>query len=173
MRKNYRTKNGQCYVVRPVTKKDLPALVDILNSVRAERKFVRSEKIATLEQYIKSFEEFTIYDSYIWLVAEMNGKVVGESKIWRGDGKEYHVGYLFLMIASEWRNLGIGEVLLRDVLTQAKNYEKICAIPFSTNFVAIRLLQKYGFIEEARRKKQYKLDNGSYVDEVFMTKWLF
>jgi len=47
-------------------------------------------------------------------------------------------------------------------------YEKVCLGVFSTNEWAVALYKKMGFIEEGRKFKEFKLDNGDYVDDILM-----
>jgi len=73
----------------------------------------------------------------------------------------------------KYRNTGLGKSLLDYALKWSEKNEikKICLEVFSTNTLAIKLYEDFGFKEEARRIKQYRIKD-EYVDGVFMTKWL-
>lgn len=39
---------------------------------------------------------------------------------------------------------------------------------FATNEAAIQLYESLGFIKEGSRKREFKLENGTYVDDIHM-----
>ncbi len=90
-------------------------------------------------------------------VAEHEGQVVGVAGYWF-IVDECHISTLAVHPA--WRRQGIGELLLRTLLTHAQNLGALMAVleVRVSNLVAIALYRKYGF-EVNRVRKRYYRDN--------------
>ena len=76
-----------------------------------------------------------------------------------------------MMIEKDFRNIGIGKLLIKGILNWAELnpfIEKVSLGVFSTNERAIVLYKNMGFIEEGRKIKEFKMGNGEYVDDVLM-----
>lgn len=106
-------------------------------------------------------------------MADYGGEIVGCLTLFRYYGgrspKVQHVGEIGISIDARFRNIGIGTKLFTEAINWAKSkgYEKLCLSVFSTNEVAIHLYKKFGFEEEGRRRRQFKIGD-EYVDEVLM-----
>jgi len=84
-----------------------------------------------------------------------------------------HTGSFGMMVLNEYRGMGIGKLLLEELLKWAERnpyIEKISLGVFSTNERAITLYKKMGFVEEGRKVKEIKLHDNDYVDDVLMYK---
>jgi len=76
-----------------------------------------------------------------------------------------------MMVLKEYRGLGIGKLLIGNLLKWAEHnpyIEKISLGVFSTNERAITLYKKLGFVEEARKINGIKLHDNEYIDDVLM-----
>lgn len=68
-----------------------------------------------------------------------------------------------MMVDKNFRDKGIGKLLIKGLLDWAESnplIEKVSLGVFSTNKRAIALYKKMGFIEEGRKIKEFKMDNG-------------
>jgi RimJ/RimL family protein N-acetyltransferase len=112
----------------------------------------------------------------IILVAEVAGSVVGLLSFKNGNRRRIaHNGTLGLSIRKEWRERGLGTILLQTLLEWAEEnplIEKVCLAVLATNARAIGLYQKLGFVEEGRRPKAIKIAPGRYIDEVLMYRFV-
>lgn len=69
----------------------------------------------------------------------------------------------------------IGKLLMKGILDWAELnplIEKVSLGVFSTNERAIALYEKMGFTEEGRKVKEFKMENGSYIDDVLICKFV-
>jgi RimJ/RimL family protein N-acetyltransferase len=86
-----------------------------------------------------------------------------------------HRGRLGINVLAPYRGLGVGEALLRTLLTWATaepELERVELSVFAHNQRALGLYRKLGFIEEARLRRAFKLADGAYYDDVMMVKWV-
>ncbi len=80
-----------------------------------------------------------------------------------------------MSIQEPYTDQGIGSSLLQHLLEWAKKderVEKVSLEVFSNNKRALHLYEKFGFIEEGRRKKNAKLRPGYYVDDIYMSQFV-
>ena len=137
--------------IRPATRDDLPAILEIYND-------------AVLHTTAS-------YDYPVFVAVNDSGLVVGWSALNR-----YHdrLGYRFttensVYIAASERGKGIGKLLLPPLIEAAKERKlhAIIAAIDAANEVSIRLHAKFGFIEVGRFKQVgYKFDR--WLDVVYM-----
>jgi hypothetical protein len=169
------TKNGLKCIIRQATEEDCESIVNLINSIAAERVYIGSEGIknSDIEEFKKRLRKAEGHNS-IWYVAEIDKIVVGNINVKIGElQKTSHTATFGMGVISKYRNIGIGSALVETALNwlKEKRIEKVSICVFSTNIAAINLYKKYGFEIESTRKKQYKI-NGKYVDEISMAKWL-
>jgi len=167
-------KNGTSAIFRFFSRDDLDDIWNIFNKVVQEGKY-----IPVINPVTSRFEKENWYfrqkeEDNIVVVAEIDKHVVGQCMIEHiGWDAAYHVGELGIIIAPEYRNIGIGQILIQESLiaAQDKPFEKIILSCFHTNLRALNLYKKLGFQEVGYRDQQFKL-NGTFYDEVLMELWL-
>lgn len=106
----------------------------------------------------------------VYLVAELNGKLVGHAFLERSSLQSLsHIGELNIAVHIGWQKKGIGTKLLGQIIEWAKaaGLEKIQLNVRASNNVAIHLYKKMGFLEEGRLKKRVKIKDG-YLDDIVM-----
>lgn len=110
------------------------------------------------------------------LVAECDGVLVGElSFVAPSLRRVAHCGRFGIFVASPSRGLGIGEALINALLAWAKPHpviEKVWLGVLSTNPGAVRLYQRLGFVEEARKSREFRLPHGRYADDILMATYV-
>ncbi len=167
-------KNGQECIIRGITENDIPQVAAVINSVAEERLYIANEGIKDIKLFKKHLWEQIQSGYWIFMVAELDGKIVGDFNLQIGSpSNRKHTAYIASLLIKEYRNLGIGSAMIQIATEKAKenNMEKLCLSVFSSNIGAINFYKKCGFEMEGVLKKQFKID-GKYVDEVYMAKWL-
>ncbi len=91
----------------------------------------------------------------LYLVAELDGIILGYCGLWGivGEGEITNVA-----VNRKYRNQGVGEALLTELIRQARNMD-ITAFTLEvrqSNLSAIHLYHKLGFVETAVRKNYYE-----------------
>jgi RimJ/RimL family protein N-acetyltransferase len=106
------------------------------------------------------------------LVAECDGTLVGELSFTAPTLRRIaHCGRFGIYVAENARGRGIGEALIKTLLTWAVAHpvlQKVWLGVLSTNPGAVRLYQRLGFVEEARRSREFCLPQGRYADDILM-----
>lgn len=110
------------------------------------------------------------------LVVEINSKVVGYAEIDIEESKEALrlIGDLGMGLRKEARGRGIGEKLLRAVITEAKKVLHIKIVEldaFADNLPAVNLYKKCGF-ELAYTLKKAAVFHGKRLNRIHMVKYL-
>ncbi|MGX1262347.1 RimJ/RimL family protein N-acetyltransferase [Rossellomorea marisflavi] len=161
-------------IIRNATESDAEAIIAI-----------RRNTISEQEYFLTTDEEFSLDDEGqvqemndrakaggMTFVAEVEGEVVAFLFFNRSRMKRMrHNGSFGIGILPDYRNRGLGTQMLHHLIGWAReqgDIEKICLGVFAINERAIASYRKAGFVEEGREIRQYKFDDGRYVDNVLM-----
>ena len=110
-------------------------------------------------------------DDYM-LVAEVDGKVVGNIDITRRKNRLSHVANLGMAVHDDYQDKGIGTALMEAVLDLADNWLNVKRVEldvYTDNLRAVHLYKKFGFeIEGVRRSLAFR--EGEYVDAYHMAR---
>lgn len=130
------------------------------------------EFLPTIDQEKAWVNEMLVNDSELLLVAEVDGKIVGNIDFHIGKRKRIaHSGEFGMSVLPDWKNKGIGSILLKSLIAWAQsnpNIEKINLRVLSHNQQALVLYKKFGFKKEGRKYREIKYSDGTYVDEIHM-----
>jgi RimJ/RimL family protein N-acetyltransferase len=178
-KKQYFTKDGKSILIRDAEPKDAASLIDINTKVINEKLYMLRESDETnytIDREAENIERHHSSEGAVFIVAEADGMIAGYLEFENGIFKRTkHSGMFSMFILDEWRNKGIGRLLLKTLIEWAEKnetIEKITLAVFSTNERALSLYEKLGFIEEGRCPRDMKLDDGSYMDSVLMYKFV-
>lgn len=133
-----------------------------LNAVAAEEKFICSSKSIPVEKSENEISKI-LQNNWLQYLALDNEEVVGWCKLTpRNDSFCRHVGVLSMAVVKEYRSQGVGSLLLRKVIQNAKEhgFEKIELEVFSRNNDAVNFYYKNGFLDEGERKNSAKFCDG-------------
>ena len=86
-----------------------------------------------------------------------------------------HIAQFGISVQHKYAGHGIGSKLIEEVVQFSKeneHIEKLILTVFGNNDGAIRLYERFGFEREATLKDQVKLNNDSYTDLIYMSKWV-
>lgn len=107
------------------------------------------------------------------LVAEWEGKVVGETGMSHDSGRRRHIGEIYrLIVDPAFQGQGIGGMLLGALIDLAENWlnlSRVSHIVSVDNAPAIALHRKYGFVIEGKMR-DYAYRGGRYVDAYEMAR---
>jgi RimJ/RimL family protein N-acetyltransferase len=152
--------------VRPVEPDDVEELLDLYESVAAERRYIAGEPPVDRVKRRNG-----------WL-SMIRGEAPG--KYFAAQAGEALVGMaslagvspldLGMMVAAPWRGKGVGTKLLESCIdwARASGAHKICLEVWPHNEGAIALYEKHGFVREGYRRKQWRRRNGELWDSVMM-----
>ena len=160
--------NSKNLLIRNAEAKDADEIITMVKQVIDETGFfprTTAEFNVTAQQevdYIKS--------TALFLLVEIEGKIVGSVTLDRSHLiKLNHIVTLGITILKEYCGLGIGSLLMKKVIewTKSNGVEKIELEVFENNTSAIMLYKKFGFVEEGRKRKYIKTNEG-YQDMILM-----
>jgi RimJ/RimL family protein N-acetyltransferase len=117
---------------------------------------------------IKNYEES---ENSIFLVAEYEGQLIGNIDLTGNKRKKmFHTAMIGMGINENWRNQGLGKILIKNTLDWAKNHSKIEIVwldVYSSNSLGVHLYKNMGFIVNGIIKGFFKEGN-DYMDKMHM-----
>ena len=155
-------------VVRTARPDDVEALLDLLEAVAAEGRWIGTEapvdRPARLRQLSESVEG---HDRAVRYVADAGGTLVGQ--LWM-ELRPYNVADLGMLVARDWRARGVGSTLMAAGIGWARSSgaHKIALQLWPHNHAALALYRKFGFQQEGRLRRHYPRRNGELWDAVVM-----
>lgn len=177
--KTFTERTGHEFVIRTAQPEDAETLLAYIRPVAEETEFFviePDEFPATVDEERTWIQDHLDHPGKIILLAEAGGAIIGSVTFETGSFRRVsHRGNLGLAVVREWRERGVGTVLLRALLEWAESsptVEKVCLDVFAINEPAIRLYKKLGFIEEGRRARDIKRGPDDYVDTLMMYRFV-
>jgi len=166
-------KDGTVAVLRRPRWEDVDKLLEFITAltneeyveIAVEKPPTREQEMDWLAQRLKALEK----GEETACVAEVDGRIVGNSGLHRGRGVQSHVGVFGLAIHRDFRDQGLGTAMLETVLEEARDMglRLVKLMAFATNARALHVYQKAGF-REVGRIPQAIFKYGRYFDEVVM-----
>ncbi|KKR31632.1 MAG: GCN5-related N-acetyltransferase [Candidatus Gottesmanbacteria bacterium GW2011_GWC2_39_8] len=168
---------GTKYIIRYPIIEDLTEMHRFINEISREKTYVRfqGEEITLEEEKDFLTGELTKIEKRlsVQLAVFIGNKLIGVSGIDMQDKTSKHVGVFGIMLGKEYRNEGIGKILMQKVLEEAeKEIPTLKIITLSChgdNVKAETMYEKFGF------KVYGNLPGGivrgaKYVDHIYMYK---
>lgn len=162
------------WILRCPTKYDaieLPKLRLEIDSETENLDRESGEGLLTPKDFEKLIYEDSVAKRTLFLVAEVEGKIVGFTRCEGNKLSRFrHKAEFGICILKEYWGQGIGKVLLENVLLWADTVgiKKISLTVVQTNIKAIQLYKRYGFIEEGILIKDRLHKDGNYYNTVIM-----
>lgn len=178
MLKKIQTKKNKEVSIRYLFKEDVKDLLELYNSLVDEKAYTCATEKFTLSQ-----EKLFVFDCLekiekakaIFLVAECEGKVLGIASVEKEESSVLgHRGNFGIILSRELRGEGVGEVLAKAVILEAKKFLKIKIVVlkvFEENKPAVSLYLKLNFVLAGKIEKGLKYF-GRYKNELTMVKYL-
>ncbi|MDP9467914.1 MAG: GNAT family N-acetyltransferase [Chloroflexota bacterium] len=164
--------DGRHWTLRPARPTDARALATLFAAVRGEGRWLVTPPSAVSEPSEAFYiGEMIREPNSLALVAEADGEVVGNVlvSVERSVVSD-HVGTLSICVADGWRDVGIGSALVAasQEWSRERGLAKVALGVFPDNERAIAVYEHAGFVTEGLRRRQYRVPNGGYRDEVLM-----
>lgn len=174
------TKRGDVFVLRAPEKEDAEALLIFRREVAGESKYLIRYPYEIENSVEKEQEIISNYlrAEHLAMIAIFDdNRVIGLSSI-NPVGlsfKTRHRATLEIAVRRAYWNLGLGTHLLDKAVLVAEDfgYERLELSVFADNSRALRLYKKKGFIDCGQIPQAFKTMEGSYHDELLMSKNLW
>jgi ribosomal protein S18 acetylase RimI-like enzyme len=149
------------FQIRPARDEDRLGLAALFAAVAEERDGIASEPPVDVEARAASW---TLDGT---LAAVDDAEIVGLLHVTQS---RHGFGEIGMAVAREWRGRGVGSALLTAAIewSRERGLHKLSLSVFTHNTAAIGLYRKFGFLEEGRRVKQYRRQNGELWDSLEM-----
>lgn len=161
-------------IIRKANKYDAEALIGYLNVIGGESDFLTfgtGQFGSTVQQEEDFIESALEKENALFIIAEVNGKVIGNLNFSGGSrGRTAHAGEFGVSVLKEYWGNGIGEELIKYLISWGRNsgiIRKINLRVRTDNTRGIKLYKKLGFLEEGLIKRDF-LINGEFYDSLFM-----
>lgn len=156
-------------VIRALEPEDRDALWELLLCPGVQRETLTLPYISRAEAHERMSAP---RDNRHTLVAEIDGKVVGQCALNAYGGRRAHVGAVGLTVHDNYVGRGVGSALLRATIGLAENWLGLSRLElevYTDNERAIHVYRSLGFAIEGT-KRHYALRDGAYVDAHVMAR---
>lgn len=178
-KKEYILKDHSKLVLRLPQLGDEQGLIDQMKIVDSETKFLArgaDEFNFTLEQEREFIQNSLSDENRLFLVAEINGKIVGNCAVGMlSKNKRYlHRASMGIAICKDYWEKGIGIKMMTECINwcKEKGLEQLELEVVTENNRAIPIYKKFGFETYGTKKHAMKYIDGTYADEFFMILFL-
>jgi len=161
-------------IIREADKTDAKVLIEYLNVIGGESDFLTfgiGQFDKNVEQEQAFIENVLEKENALFIIAEVNGKVVGNLNFSGGPRQRIaHSGEFGVSVLKEYWGTGIGKELIEYLINWSKNsgiIRKINLRVRTDNMRGVHLYKKLGFLEEGIIKRDY-LINGEFYDSLQM-----
>jgi RimJ/RimL family protein N-acetyltransferase len=163
-------RDGTPVTIRAMELKDGPKVLEFFRALPEEdRLFLRDD--VTRPEWLDRFVHQIDYHTMVPLVAEQEGKMVGNAALYRSlHGWSVHVGEIRVAVARAFQGKGLGTVMVRELVRIAVDagLEKMVASVVDNQTGAKRAFEKIGFRPEAVLKGHVKDTHGTKRDLVIL-----
>lgn len=175
----YKTKNDMEYEIRSIRVEDAEKMLEYLDIISGESdnlSFGAGEFGMSLEGEISYLEKLVENENQISLVAICNDEIIANLSYSGGQRpRNRHCGEFGISVRKDFWNMGIGNVLMAEMINWAKSSkycEKINLRVREDNLNAIFLYEKFGFEKEGLLLKEMKI-NGEFVNFILMGRFIY
>jgi RimJ/RimL family protein N-acetyltransferase len=146
---------GNEIVIRHVQRDDVERLLESINTISKEQTYIlfQGEQMNLEEEsrYVEGFIKKMNEHKAVKLLVFHKDMLIGLADVIMKEKAESHVGVFGIMLAKEWRNKGIGRLLMEKVLEEAKKnitgLKIITLGVFGDNPIAQKLYTQMGFVQ--------------------------
>lgn len=169
--KTFTSKKGNSVIIRYLAKNDLYDLLNFVNNLIVEDTFVQLSGVSiTLKEEKKYLDESLAAiknGKKIHLVVTVDGRFAGSAEIRRFDRRKSHVGEIGISLAREFRQEGIGSILLQTLIDEgrAAGLKLLIIHCFENNKLAGHVYEKLGFVRAGIVPGVYAY-RGNYIGEM-------
>lgn len=176
MIREFKAKDGREVTLRAPKWDDLDDMLEFINSlvdegadILMDTKQTREQEVDWVARLLTRLEK----DEITVVVAEVDGRFVGQVEVTPRSMRSKHVGVLGIALKDGCREIGIGTELMKEAETQARRLglEILNLEVFATNERAKHVYEKVGYREVGVWPKAIKR-KGAYIDGILMSKEL-
>jgi len=172
----FTAKNGIQGIVRPATPRDArPSLAIVDEAVRERPRTL----ITTTEEFWRPSEWRRNRADWsargVWLVAELDGRVVGSAGVSRGDRPALrHTAEIGLTVTTSARGIGVGRAMMETAEIWAKEFgvTRLTLGVFDTNERGRALYSSLGYVVEGIETGHVLFGDGDLKNVIRMAKFL-
>ena len=156
--------------IRPATPADVDAMIELRKAIAAEGIWIGAElpldEVGDRARFARTIDDAAAGEPALMLVADDEGRIVGQLNLHAPIG----IGQLGMNLADGYRGQGIGAELLRQAIAWAREIgaHKVELEHWPWNHAARRLYERFGFVEEGYRRRQWRRKDGALWDSVLM-----
>jgi len=172
--KEFILKNGGKVIIREASKEDARQVLAYVKQVAGESEFLsfgKGEFNLTIDAEEKILEASQKADNQIYLVAEIDGEIVGSLNYMGGKRpRTRHFGEFGVSVSKSYWNQGLGRRLIEEMIAWAKASKVVRKINLKVRADhehAIHLYESIGFRREGRITRFFYL-NGIFYDALEM-----
>ncbi|MBL6975173.1 MAG: GNAT family N-acetyltransferase [Deltaproteobacteria bacterium] len=151
-------KGEEQVIIRPLKATDEAGLLDFFSVLpEQDRLFLRED--VTRPEVIQGFVQNIDFDSVMPLLAEHEGKIVGDATLHlTRHGWTRHVGQIRMVVARKFQHRGLGTAMARCLVRHAVSLglDKLLAEVVDNQIAAKRAFEKLGFKQEAVLRNQVR-----------------
>ena len=155
------------FAVRPMREDELEALLDQLEEVAQERRWIASEPPIPRERWREGFQRKSGDHSIVFVAVDDEDRLVGHLS---AEGRKDRPAEIGMAVVKEWRGCGVGTALMEACVDWARErgIHKLALQVWPHNGAAIRLYEKFGFEREGVLRSHYRRQNGEIWDAIVM-----
>jgi len=166
-------KDGARVLIRPLTKEDHSALLDLFLPVSPdERRFMRHN--VNDPEVIAKWVDNIDYDQVFPLIALVGDRIVGDVTLHFNQGHARHRAEVRIFLAKDFRHRGLGTKLIQALIDVAKKRSlyilEVQIVRDLTN--DIKAMQRMGFEIDCTFEDYYMLPDGELRDVVHLVQRL-
>ncbi len=176
--RSFTSKSGEEVTLRAAKWEDLQAMIEFANSLVDERTpdpdfgviLDRRQDLESESQWLANLLAGIESDRELSVVAEVRGKLVGNSEVRRGSvNDEFHHGKLGISVSKGYREQGIGLEMMKTLVEESRKagLKTIELEVFATNPRAVHVYEKVGFRQVGRIPKKI-FRNNRFIDIILM-----
>jgi len=166
-----RLRNGATVELRPMVSGDRDKVLEFFLRVPEEDRYFLKDDV-TSPRVIEGWASHLDYDRALPLLAWCDGVVVGDAVLVRSrTGARSHIGELRVVVDPEYRNLGLGSILTRqlcEIAADAELEKVIVELVADRDQEAIAAMERLGFLKSARLPEYFRDPQGHPHDLVVM-----
>ncbi len=155
-------------VIRALEPGDFLAVAELHNQPRAT-----AGTLGIPLQSVSDVEQRFRIDAYNrMLVAELDGRLVGDAGLHLNRGRRSHSGSLGMSVHDDFQGRGVGTALMSALIDLADNWYNLLRLDlqvYTDNAAAVHLYEKFGFVIEGTLRS-YAFRAGEFVDAFYMAR---
>lgn len=156
------------FTIRPLRRDEIDLLLDQLEAVAEERRWIASEPPIPRDRWREGFErERADEHSTVLVAVDENDRLIGHLS---ANGRRDRPAEIGMAVVKEWRGRGVGTALMQACVDWARAHDihKLALQVWPHNDAAVRLYEKFGFEREGLLRSHYRRQNGEIWDAIVM-----